>query len=199
MKQYQMNDLLHTANAEQAERALTLARRHHREGRLDAACRLFAKSDNLCPLSPAARNEYATARAARRPPAAPRPATRPAAPPAAAAAAAAPPGGGGNIFGAAWRACAAAARRADAALDAALARWTHRRYRRALKLMLAAIAVLGAYRLVARASPLQAAGRLPGDVRWQNQSGNVQFYFPVVSCIGFSLLMNAIGWAWRGR
>jgi hypothetical protein len=36
---------------------------------------------------------------------------------------------------------------------------------------------------------------LPGDVRYE--SGNVRFYFPVVSCIVLSVILTALMWLWQ--
>lgn len=179
-----INNMLATANAEQAARALELARRHYQRARYVRACRMFSKSDSLRPLPPDARDQYEAARrAAAR-------AGRPPAPPAAEETQ-------GFIRFTAW--CSTAVRRANRALDAILERWTHRRYRCALKVMFSAILVLGAFRLMVRASPLKAIGALPGNFHWRSKSGNVQFYFPVVSCIVVSLLMNGVGWAFARR
>jgi hypothetical protein len=40
---------------------------------------------------------------------------------------------------------------------------------------------------------------LPGDVRYE--SGNVRFYFPVVSCVVLSVILTAVMWLiqWLGR
>jgi hypothetical protein len=40
---------------------------------------------------------------------------------------------------------------------------------------------------------------LPGDVRYE--SGNVRFYFPVVSCVVLSVILTALVWLvqWMGR
>lgn len=36
---------------------------------------------------------------------------------------------------------------------------------------------------------------LPGDVRYE--SGNVRFYFPVVTCIVLSVILTALMWLWQ--
>ena len=36
---------------------------------------------------------------------------------------------------------------------------------------------------------------LPGDVRYE--SGNVRFYFPVVTCIVLSVVLTALMWLWQ--
>ena len=36
---------------------------------------------------------------------------------------------------------------------------------------------------------------LPGDVRYE--SGNVRFYFPIVSCIVLSVVLTALTWLWQ--
>jgi ABC-type methionine transport system permease subunit len=36
---------------------------------------------------------------------------------------------------------------------------------------------------------------LPGDVRYE--SGNVRFYFPVVSCVVLSVILTALMWLWQ--
>jgi hypothetical protein len=38
-------------------------------------------------------------------------------------------------------------------------------------------------------------GRLPGDLRIENEHGG--FYFPITTCILLSLLLTAIGWVVR--
>ena len=35
-------------------------------------------------------------------------------------------------------------------------------------------------------------GRLPGDIAIQR--GNTSFYFPLVTCLGVSLLLSAVAW-----
>ncbi len=59
-----INNMLATANAEQAARALELARRHYQRARYVRACRMFSKSDSLRPLPPDARDQYEAARRA---------------------------------------------------------------------------------------------------------------------------------------
>jgi hypothetical protein len=36
---------------------------------------------------------------------------------------------------------------------------------------------------------------MPGDVRYE--SGNVRFYFPIVTCIVLSLVLTLAMWLWR--
>ncbi len=36
---------------------------------------------------------------------------------------------------------------------------------------------------------------LPGDIRYE--SGNVRFYFPIVTCIILSLLLTGLSWLWQ--
>ena len=36
---------------------------------------------------------------------------------------------------------------------------------------------------------------MPGDVRYE--SGNVRFYFPVVTCIVLSVILTAAMWLWQ--
>jgi hypothetical protein len=36
---------------------------------------------------------------------------------------------------------------------------------------------------------------LPGDIRYE--SGNVRFYFPVVTCIVLSVMLTALMWLWQ--
>jgi hypothetical protein len=36
---------------------------------------------------------------------------------------------------------------------------------------------------------------LPGDIRYE--SGNVRFYFPVVTCIVLSVILTALMWLWQ--
>ena len=36
---------------------------------------------------------------------------------------------------------------------------------------------------------------LPGDIRYE--SGNVRFYFPIVSCVVISVILTALMWLWR--
>lgn len=38
-------------------------------------------------------------------------------------------------------------------------------------------------------------GRLPGDISWQNRSGNTRIYFPLATSIILSLLLSLILWA----
>ena len=38
-------------------------------------------------------------------------------------------------------------------------------------------------------------GRLPGDIRVENDHGG--FYFPITTCIVLSLILSAIGWLVR--
>jgi hypothetical protein len=36
---------------------------------------------------------------------------------------------------------------------------------------------------------------LPGDIRYE--SGNVRFYFPIVTCIVVSVILTAVMWLWQ--
>ena len=36
---------------------------------------------------------------------------------------------------------------------------------------------------------------MPGDVRCE--SGNVRFYFPVVTCVVLSVILTALSWLWQ--
>jgi hypothetical protein len=36
---------------------------------------------------------------------------------------------------------------------------------------------------------------LPGDIRYE--SGNVRFYFPIVTCIILSVILTALSWVWQ--
>ena len=36
---------------------------------------------------------------------------------------------------------------------------------------------------------------MPGDIRYE--SGNVRFYFPVVTCIVLSVILTALMWLWQ--
>ena len=36
---------------------------------------------------------------------------------------------------------------------------------------------------------------MPGDIR--HESGNVRFYFPVVTCIVVSVILTAVMWLWQ--
>jgi hypothetical protein len=36
---------------------------------------------------------------------------------------------------------------------------------------------------------------LPGDIRYE--SGNVRFYFPIVSCVVISVILTALMWVWQ--
>ena len=36
---------------------------------------------------------------------------------------------------------------------------------------------------------------LPGDIRYE--SGNVRFYFPLVTCIVLSVILTALMWVWQ--
>ena len=38
---------------------------------------------------------------------------------------------------------------------------------------------------------------LPGDIRYQSQLGNVQFYFPVVTCLVLSAVGTLAIWLWQ--
>jgi hypothetical protein len=38
---------------------------------------------------------------------------------------------------------------------------------------------------------------LPGDIKWQNESGHLKVYFPVTSSIVLSLVISAIFWFFR--
>jgi Protein of unknown function (DUF2905) len=35
---------------------------------------------------------------------------------------------------------------------------------------------------------------LPGDIKWENQSGSVKVYFPVVSSIVLSVVLSLVMW-----
>ncbi len=35
---------------------------------------------------------------------------------------------------------------------------------------------------------------LPGDLKWQNESGNVRVYFPVMSSIVLSVVLSLVMW-----
>lgn len=36
---------------------------------------------------------------------------------------------------------------------------------------------------------------MPGDIRYE--SGNIRFYFPVVTCIVVSVILTALMWLWQ--
>ena len=36
---------------------------------------------------------------------------------------------------------------------------------------------------------------MPGDIRYE--SGNVRFYFPVVTCVVLSVILTALSWLWQ--
>ena len=61
------------------------------------------------------------------------------------------------------------------------------------------IVVVGLLLVVAGAA-VWALGRagfrgLPGDIRYE--SGNVRFYFPVVTCVVLSVILTAVMWLWQ--
>jgi hypothetical protein len=64
---------------------------------------------------------------------------------------------------------------------------------RVLMLIGAGIFVLGVLLVVAGKVPW--LGRLPGDIVVQR--GPVSFYFPIVTCIVVSLLINVLLWLFR--
>jgi hypothetical protein len=54
--------------------------------------------------------------------------------------------------------------------------------------------------LVVAGAAVWALGRagfrgLPGDIRYE--SGNVRFYFPVVTCVVVSVILTAVMWLWQ--
>jgi hypothetical protein len=54
--------------------------------------------------------------------------------------------------------------------------------------------------LVVAGAVVWALGRaglrgLPGDIRYE--SGNVRFYFPVVTCVVLSVILTAVMWLWQ--
>lgn len=38
---------------------------------------------------------------------------------------------------------------------------------------------------------------LPGDIKWENQSGNVKVYFPITSSIVLSIVVSLALWLFR--
>jgi Na+/H+ antiporter NhaC len=38
---------------------------------------------------------------------------------------------------------------------------------------------------------------LPGDIKWENQSGNVKVYFPITSSIVLSIIVSLVLWVFR--
>ena len=40
-------------------------------------------------------------------------------------------------------------------------------------------------------------GKLPGDISYQNQSGDFRVYFPLATCILLSIVASLLAWFWR--
>ncbi|MBI1391049.1 MAG: DUF2905 family protein [bacterium] len=59
-------------------------------------------------------------------------------------------------------------------------------------LILLGAALIAAGVIVSFAPRIPFLGRLPGDLFYESKSGNVSFYFPIVTCLVISILLTIL-------